>query len=166
MMRSLRTFRLVLAASGVVTGLVMTAPAHAAPIYPMIAVTITARAGQVPTYTVTAQAPTPWTCAQGQWGSGTYEVACTPPIAPAGFTNTCIWNAVAITSAGIPLAGNLYAQANCDNDPGASAATPSGTSNSGAAVVNLAFTTFYCRVIGGATEPSTRPWTATCTDNH
>jgi hypothetical protein len=164
-MRSLRTFRLVLAATGVVTGLVMTAPANAAPITPMIAVTITARAGMVPTFDASVQAPA-WTCVKQQWGSGTFVVACTPAAAPGGFTNTCVWNAVAITSAGIPLAGNLYAQSYCDTDEGAGASTPSGTSTASSAVVDVAFTTFYCRVDGGATEPSTRPWTVTCTDNH
>lgn len=165
-MGNLRPIRSLLAGTAVLTGLVMSAPAHAAPIYPMIAVTITARAGQTPTFAVTAQAPSAWTCIPGTWGGGTFVVACTPPAAPTGFTNTCIWNAVAVSSVGIPLAGNLYAQAHCDSDPGASTSTPSGTSNAGAAVVNVAFDTFYCRVYGGFFEPSMRPWTVTCTDNH
>lgn len=165
-MRRIRSARVLVMAAALVGGAVTATPANAAPIYPMIAVQITARAGQVPTYSVVAQAPTPWSCAQGPWGSGVFVVTCTAPAAPVGFENTCLWTVVNVTSAGIPGAGNLYGQTQCDNHPGSAASTPSGGSASDVDAVNVQFSTVVCRAQGGVFEPSTRPWTVSCTNNH
>lgn len=165
MIRS-RNAKLV-AAAGLVSAVATATPAEAAlPVYPMIAITISARAGQVPTATVSAQAPAFWTCSQPTWGFGTYVVACTPPAAPPGFENVCAWNIVTVTSAGIPGFGPLNARASCDGDPGAAASTNSGGTNQAATLPNIPFSTFFCSAAGGVNEPAMRPWTVNCTVDH
>lgn len=164
-MNGMRKARVVLAATAVVSGFTLTAPANAAPIYPMIVVTVTGRAGVTPSFTITAQSPT-WTCVQGTWSAGSYVVECTPPTPPAGFTNTCLNTAVSVTSGGIPGAGALYGQTHCDDDPGSAASTPTGSSAVDADVPNVEFTKGYCEVHGGPAEPAKRPWTVTCTIDH
>ena len=165
-MRRIRSVPVALVAAGLISGVVPQAPAQAAtPLYAMITVTINARAGVRPTFTVSAQAPA-WKCVEGTWGSGTYVVECTPPPAPDGFENYCAWNVLAVTSAGIPGAGNLYGHTHCDTNAGSSASTPTGASSGDADLVNVPVSTFYCRGFGGAVEPALRPWTITCTANH
>ena len=159
--------RLLAVGTGALSTLVTATQANAAlPIYPMIAITISARAGQVPTYVVTAQAPGLWACSQPTWGLGTYVVHCTPPAAPAGFENVCVWNIVTVTSAGIPGFGPLNARANCDGDPGAAASTNTGGTNQATTLPNIVFSDFYCSVSGGINEPGMRPWTVNCTVDH
>lgn len=164
----IRSLRLGALAAAVTAVVAMTGPAHATPIYPMLFVTINAPVAGVVTYSIDAQAPAGWTCVQLTWAAGSYHLQCSPPAAPRGFENTCVWNVVKVQTSGVR--GALYGQSHCDKDPGASAnvaanaGLPAG--NAAWANPNLQFSSAYCRADTGINDTFVRPWTVRCSVNH
>ncbi len=168
---TLHRLRTAVAVSGLLAGGLGLAPAHAAPIYPMLFLTISAPAGLgAPTYTIDAQAPAGWQCGALSWvvsppgGTGTATVSCSPPVAPMGFENTCVWNVAKVLSTGV--SGNLYGQSFCETNNGAAVSTGVPGTNVFGTAVNVQFKTATCRAIASPVEQLVRPWTVRCSINH